>query len=155
MYHFSKRSYSKYKKQKLENYDSLAILMKKILVSFGIDKARYHGCALEGNSIQKLLQNANGIYKQFLIEIMTIISDEKVVLILDDQINRYIEICILFDTLFSIVRTPCGEMDDPKLNNLNEIITLCMLKWRNLRLSMKMIKIQGIEDLLFDQIKKN
>ena len=110
---------------------------------------------MEGNSIQKLFQNANAIFKQFLIEIMTIISDENVVLILDDQINWYIEICILFDTLFSIARTPCGEMDDSKLNNLNEIITLCMLKWRNLRLYIKMIKTHGIEDHLFDQIKKN
>ena len=85
---------------------------------------------------------------------MTIISDEKVLLILDDQVNRYIEICILFDTLFSIAKTPCGEMDDAKLINLNEIIALCMLKWRNLRLLMKMIKIHGVEDHLFDQIKK-
>ena len=46
-------------------------------------------------------------------------------------------------------------MDDAKLINLNEIITLCMLKWRNLRLSMKMIKKHGVEDHLFDQIKKN
>ena len=45
-------------------------------------------------------------------------------------------------------------MDDAKLINLNEIITLCMLKWRNLRLSMKMIKIHGIVNHLFDQIKK-
>ena len=52
------------------------------------------------------------------------------------------------------MRTPCEEMDDAKLINLNEIITLCMLKWRNLRLSMKMIKIHGVEDHLFDQIKK-
>ena len=129
--------------------------MEKILVSFGIDKARYHGGALEGNSIQTLFQNANENFKQFLKEIMTIISDEKVLLILDDQVNRYIEICILFDTLFSIARTLCGEMDDAKLINLNEIITLCMLKWRNLRLSMKMIKIHGVEDHLFDQMKKN
>ena len=85
---------------------------------------------------------------------MTIISDEKVLLILDDQVNRYIEICISFDTIFSISTTPCGEMDDAKLINVNEIITLCMLKWINLRLSMKMIKIHGVEDYFFDQIKK-
>jgi len=83
--------------------------MEKILVSFGIDKARYHGDALEGNSIQKLFQNANEIFKQFLIEIKTIISDQKVVLILNDQINRYIEICILFDTLFSIEKHHVGK----------------------------------------------
>ena len=40
--------------------------MEKILVSFGIDKARYHGGALEGNYIRKLFQNANEIFKQFL-----------------------------------------------------------------------------------------
>jgi len=75
---------------------------------------------LEGNSIQKLFQNANEIFKQFLKEIMTTISDEKVLLILDDQVNRYIEICILFDKLLSISRTPCGEIDDSKLVNLNK-----------------------------------
>ena len=62
--------------------------------------------------------------------------------------------CILFDTIFSNSITPCGEMDDAKSINLNEIITLCMLKWRNIRLSMKMTKIHGFEDHLFDQIKK-
>ena len=45
-------------------------------------------------------------------------------------------------------------MNDAKFINLNEIITLCMEKWINLRLSMKMIKIHGVEDHLFDQIKK-
>ena len=124
MYHFSKRSHKNYKKKSVKNYDSLTVLMEKISVSFGIDKARYHGGALEGNSIQKIFQNANESFKQFLKEIMTIISDAMVLLILDDQVNRYIEICISFDTLFSISTTPCGEMDDAKLIILNEIITL-------------------------------
>ena len=127
---FFKKNLYKIQEKKWETLWYSNCTYGKILVSFGIDKARYHGSALEGNSIQKIFQNANEIFKQFLIEIMTIISDEKVFLILDDQINRYIEICILFDTLFSIARTPCGEMDDSKLNNLNAIITLCMLKWR-------------------------
>ena len=81
---------------------------------------------------------------------MTIISDDKILLILDDQVNRCIKICILFDTIFSVSRTLCREMDDAKLINLNEIITLCMLKWKNLRLSMKMIKIHGVGDHLFN-----
>ena len=66
MYHFSKKSYTKYKKKSEKNYDSLTVLMEKILVSFGIDKARYHGDALEGKYIRKLFQNANEIFKQFL-----------------------------------------------------------------------------------------
>ena len=48
-----------------KNYDSLTLLMEKILVTFGIDKARYHGGALEGNSIQKIFQNAHEIFNAF------------------------------------------------------------------------------------------
>ena len=46
-----------------KQYDSPTILMEKIFVLFGIDKARYHGGAMEVNSIQKLFQNANEIFK--------------------------------------------------------------------------------------------
>ena len=46
-------------RKKWENYDSLTVLMEIILVSFGIDKARYHGGALEGNYIQNIFQNAH------------------------------------------------------------------------------------------------
>ena len=41
-------------------------------------------------------------------------------------------------------------MNDEKLKQLKEIITLSMMKWR---MSMQMIKIHGVEDHLFDQIK--
>ena len=44
-------------------------------------------------------------------------------------------------------------MNDEKLKQLKELITLSMMKWRNLRMSMQMIKIHGVEDHLFDQIK--
>ena len=57
---------------------------------------------------------------------MTIITDDSILTNLDDQVNRYIEICILFDSLFSISRTPCGEIDHKKLNDLKEVISLCL-----------------------------
>ena len=44
-----------YRNNNGKKHDSLIILMEKILVSYGIDKARYHGRTLEGTSIQKLL----------------------------------------------------------------------------------------------------
>ena len=77
MYHFSKRSRKTTRRKIGKNDDSLALLMENILVSFGIDKARYYGGALESNYIQKLIQNSNEIFKQFLKQIMTIISNEK------------------------------------------------------------------------------
>ena len=83
--------------------------MEKILVSFGIDKARYHGGALKGNSIQKLYQNANEIFNKLLNEIKSIIFDVSIIKLLQEQVDRYIEICILFDRLFSISSTQCGK----------------------------------------------
>ena len=104
---------------------------------------------MEGTSILNLLQNSNKIFDAFQTKIMSIITDDSILLYLDDQVNRYIEICTLFDSLFSISRTPCGEIDHKKLNDLKEVISFCLRKWRNLRLSMKMIKIHGVEDHFF------
>ena len=36
---------------------------------------------------------------------------------------------------------------------MKEKIMLSMMKWRNLRMSVQRIKIYGVEDHLFDQIK--
>ena len=44
-------------------------------------------------------------------------------------------------------------MNDEKLKQLKEIIKLSMMKWRNLRMAIQMIKVHGVEDHLFDQIK--
>ena len=84
---------------------------------------------------------------------MKIITEKNTLIIVDKEVSRCIEMCTLFASLFSLSRTPCGEMNDEKLKQLNEIIKLSMIVWRNLRMSMQMIKIHGVEDHLFDQIK--
>ena len=99
------------------------------------------------------MQNVNGIFTDFKEKITKIITEKSILKIVDKEVSRYIEICTLFDSLFSLSRTPCGEMNDEKLKQLKKIITLSMMKWRNLRMSMQMIKIHGVEDRLFDQIK--
>ena len=45
---------------------------------------------------------------------MTMITDDLILTNLDDQVNRYIEICTLFYSLFSISRKPCEEIDCKK-----------------------------------------
>ena len=67
---------------------------------------------------------------------------------------RFIEICTLFDSLFSLSRTLTGKMTSDIIDKLENFIEKTMLCWRNLRLSTKMVKIHGIEDHLLDQIKK-
>ena len=67
---------------------------------------------------------------------------------------RYIERCILFDSLFSLSRTLTGKNTTEIINKLEFVIDKTILCWRNLRLSTNMVKIHGIEDYLLYQIKK-
>ena len=82
--------------------------MDSTLVSFGINRARYHSGDLEGTSILRLFQNSNKIFRVFQTKFMRIITDDSILTNLDDQVNRYIKICTLFDSLFSVSRTPYG-----------------------------------------------
>ena len=85
-----------YRNKNGKKYDSLIILMEKILVSYGIDKARYHCGTLEGTSIQPLLQNANGIFTNFKEEITKIITDKNILKIVDEGVSHYIDIYVLY-----------------------------------------------------------
>ena len=82
------------------------------------------------------------------------ITDDLILTNLDDQVNRYIEICTLFYSLFSISRKPCEEIDCKKIKDLKEPTSLYLIKWSNLQLSTKIIKIHGVEDYSFEQIEK-
>ena len=94
--------------------------MNSTLFSFGIYKVRYRPGYLEEASILKLFQNSNKIFHASQIKIMTIITDDSILTNLDDQVNRYIEICTLFESLFPISRTPCREIDHKKINDLKK-----------------------------------
>ena len=82
--------------------------MDSTLVSFGINRARYHSGDLEGTSILRLFQNSNKSVHSFQTKIMIIIADDSILINLDYKVNRYIKICTLFDSLFSVSRTPYG-----------------------------------------------
>ena len=76
--------------------------MDPTLVFFRMDRSIYHGGDLKKTSILKLFQNSNKIFHAFKIKIMNIITDDPILTNLDYQVNRYIEICSLFDFLFWI-----------------------------------------------------
>ena len=107
------------------------------------------------NSTQQWLGvlDAKRFFTDFKEEITKIITEKSNLKIVDKKVSRCIDICTLFDSLFSLSRTSCGEMNDEKLKQLKEIIKLSMMKWRNLRMAIQMIKVHGVEDHLFDQIK--
>ena len=67
----------------MKKYYSLILLIKSILVSYEIDKVRYYGETLEGISIQKPLQNANGIFTDFKDKIKEIIKEKNILKIVE------------------------------------------------------------------------
>jgi len=72
---------------------------------------------------------------------------------IDDMIKRYVEICTLFDGLFSVARTKSGEADDTICDKAQKYVSAVMVKWRDLGLSMDMLKIHGLEDHLVPQMR--
>jgi len=63
------------------------------------------------------LQNTNDIFTDFKDDITKIITEKNILKIVDEEVSRCIEICTLFYSLFPLSRTPCGGMNDEKLNN--------------------------------------
>ena len=104
-------------KKNIKNYRSLnnihfkpiTNILETKLVEFGIDRARYHGGDLEGTSIIRLFQNVGKIFNKFSFEINKIIKNKEQKKEVNDYTSRYIEICTLFDSLFSLTRTLIGK----------------------------------------------
>ena len=69
------------------------------MISFKINKARKHGGALVVNSIKNYFRMQTKFSKHSK-KVMTIITNDEIISILEDHVNRYIKICILFDSLF-------------------------------------------------------
>ena len=105
-----------------KNSKSIANILEAKLVEFGIDRARYHGGDLEGTSIIRLFQNANKIFNQFSMKIKNIITNEEQKKEVEDYTMRFIEICTLFDSLFSLSRTLTGNTTSEMINKLEIVI---------------------------------
>ena len=134
-------------------YTDARMIVEKCLRDNLINRAKYHGGQLEGTTVMKLFQNANVIFesiKQSLIDVPEKACNENEV---TDMIKRYVELCTLFDGLFSKARTPSGEATNEICDLTERYVTAVMVKWRDLRLSTDMLKIHGIEDHLVKQMR--
>ena len=56
---------------------------------------------------------------------------------INDMIKRYIEIMTLFDYLFSIARTPNGQLTEELTTTAKKLVDVLRVKWLDLRLSNK------------------
>jgi hypothetical protein len=97
-----------------------------------------------------MFQESDNIFSQFKELLLGVdeedgrCDDEEVI----DIVRRYSELCTLFDYLFLMARTPTGELTRVILDETRRCLHVMMLKWRDLRLSMKMPKIHALEDHL-------
>jgi hypothetical protein len=87
---------------------------RKLLAVLWIDRAAYHGGDLNGKNVQQMFQESDAIFLQFQELLLEVdeeygrCGDEEIVNI----VRRYSELCTLFDYLFSMARTPNGELTE-------------------------------------------
>ena len=110
-----KRIIKNYRLSNGKNPKTITTILEGILVDFGINRAKYHGGDLRGTSIIRLFQNAETIFKAFSIETNKFVTKKKQKYL--KIIQKDIEICTLFDSLFSLSRTLCGEISKKLLKS--------------------------------------
>lgn len=140
-------------RSKCSYHTDVRMIVEKSLRDNLINRAKYHGGQLEGTTVMRLFQNATVIFgsiKKYLINVRGKTCDDNEVNVM---IEQYVELCTLFDGLFSKARTPSGEATEVLCDLTEKYVRAVMVKWRDLRLSTDMLKIHGIEDHLVKQMR--
>ena len=130
--------------------------LEKILAILGIDGAAYHhGGNLNGKIVQQMFQESDTSFsfQSCFSEWMKKMGDVEREGIIN-IICWHSELCMLFDHLFSMARTPAGVLTEGMLDETRRCLRVTMTKWRDLRLYTKMPKIHGLEDHLIPMMEQ-
>ena len=71
----------------------------------------------------------------------------------ETMINMYRDLGLVMDGVFFIARTPNGKLNDEKIELARRMVKGLVMMWRNLRMSMKGLKIHAIENHLIGQMQ--
>ena len=146
-----KKELSKYQKDRGKRAP-LRESLEDAMAAIGINRPVYHGGDLEGGKIQVLFQNIDKLFGTFKDIIMNqedkSATDEEVAVV----ISMFIDLGFVMDGVFSLARTPCGQLTATKINLMNRMCKATMKLWRYLRLSLKAPKIHGIEDHMLEHM---
>ena len=114
---------------------------KNILRKYKVTITHYHGGALEGNSIRRLMSKGDEIFKE-ISEYLCRMNDERKIGNENDLItNEEIKIiCIdhgnlfcLFDSVFSIINSNRNTFDEQKIKKYIEHLDVAFHKWNQMK----------------------
>ena len=121
----------------------------KILLKYNIERASYHGGDLTGKNILCLFNNAEDVFQSFRTVLIQRNKPGGISnLIITVRCKKTEELCILLDYMFSLARTPCGDLTPAIIVTTKECIKAVVRKWKDLRLSLNGPKWHAIEDHL-------
>jgi hypothetical protein len=113
------KALSKLRKKRHRGDSPIKNGLEKHLAILGIDRAAYHGGDLNGKNVQQMFQESDEIFEKFK-ELLLEVDQEEEGRCSDDEIGdmirRYSELCTLFDYLFSMARTPNGQLTNEVLD---------------------------------------
>ena len=141
--------------RKRKNEDSpIRNELEFILVTYLINRAAYHGGDFTGKNLITFFDNAHEIFPKFREKLLSSTKENRCS---NEEINkrcsRTEELCTLMDFLFSLARTPSGEVNNNILNKTETFIKFVVKNWRELGLSFKGPKIHAVKDHLLSLMK--
>jgi hypothetical protein len=106
-----------------------------VLHPFGIDSSAYHGGALAGNAIRRLMEHAEGVatgVKMKLLECNFTDREKEV----EDFTDGIRVVLLLLDGIFSLLLTKYGKVTPQILEDLEELLELLRRQWVKMQLPM-------------------
>ena len=119
-----------------------------------VDRASYHGGDLDGKNVIQLFNVNEDLFQDIRTSLKEVTSDKRCSdAEIDDMVKKYIEIMTLFDYLFSIARTPNGQVTEEILSTAQKIVDVLRVKWLDLRLTKGMPKVHALFTHLIPQMR--
>ncbi len=143
-----KREYSKLLKNVDPIHQKVRNKVEALYKNKGLDRGSFFGGKLQGPQARVLMQKANELFP----EIGAVLKEGKEgregflgsERIIDDIMERYIELLTLTDYLISLCYHKCGTLTDDQLKTANDLIDCLFRLWTELGLSLEKIKIHCI-----------
>ena len=132
--------------------------LEKILATYGVSNAKYHGGTYEGVTLLKLMNDLDDIFDEIQIYLINELQRDATGMIctkeeIKEVCGHYKELLGLVDGTFSILRTKSDDIQEHHYQLADRFITALLEKWRafGFRVTPKLHSIEdhGVPDMMF------